>query len=294
MPANPGKSGFRVSAEDLGGLFEDRDTAQLGHFGGAEGLCEALQVDANNGLPQNPRDAPERVAAFGANSLPDPEPFSFLRLVWLASQDRTLLILSGAAIISLILGLYQDFGPSEDGEDEPRIHWIEGTAILATVLVVILAESLNDYNKEKQFRKLNAKKEERDIVVIRQGDHRSMSVHDLLVGDIALLEPGDIAPADGILLEQSNLRMDESTATGESEVVRKTLEDDPFILSGTSVAEGTGRMIVCCVGQNSFYGRTLMAMKEEPEDPRTPLEIKLDDLAERIAKLGWLQPGSGV
>jgi Ca2+-transporting ATPase len=130
-----------------------------------------------------------------------------------------------------------------------------------------------------------------------------ISVHDIQVGDILHLEPGDIVPVDGIFIEGHDLKCDESAATGESDAVRKnTLKEcekqadkhanakgpvhlpDPFIISGAKVLEGVGNYLVTGVGVNSYYGRTMMALRTESES--TPLQEKLNDLAEMIAKLG--------
>ena len=95
---------------------------------------------------------------------------------------------------------------------------------------------------------------------------------DVLVGDLALLEPGEIIPCDGVLVAGHNIRCDESGATGESDAIKKVtpeeaLEDrnvnketrkDPFIISGSKVLEGVGHYIVVAVGPKSFNGRIMM------------------------------------
>ena len=81
--------------------------------------------------------------------------------------------------------------------------------------------SLNDWQKERQFQKLNEKKEERGVKVIRGGNERIVDVHEVVVGDIAILEPGEIVPCDGIFLSGHNVKCDESGATGESDAIRK-------------------------------------------------------------------------
>jgi Ca2+-transporting ATPase len=136
-----------------------------------------------------------------------------------------------------------------------------------------------------------------------------ISIHDIQVGDILHLEPGDIVPVDGIFIEGHNLKCDESAATGESDAVRKQnwkmcerlaakeessssgkvqtehkSTPDPYIISGAKVLEGVCSYLVTAVGENSYYGRTMMALRSEPES--TPLQEKLNDLAEMIAKLG--------
>lgn len=74
-----------------------------------------------------------------------------------------------AAIVSLGVGLYEDLGapPQLDanGNPEPDVHWVEGVAIIVAIILVVTVGSVNDYQKEKQFRKLNAKKEDRDVRV---------------------------------------------------------------------------------------------------------------------------------
>ena len=74
--------------------------------------------------------------------------------------------------------------------------------------------SLNDWQKERQFRVLNDKKEERGVKVVRSGIERVIDIKELLVGDVALLEPGEIVPCDSIFISGHNIRCDESGATG--------------------------------------------------------------------------------
>ncbi|KAI9006437.1 PMCA-type calcium-translocating P-type ATPase [Hyaloraphidium curvatum] len=277
----PEIANFGVTPEELQSLFDPKDAEALRNLSGGFGICKALGVDPHVGLQEPPPDLEERVRVFGANRLPDTPSLSFLELMWLAAHDKTLIMLTLAALFSLAFGLYEDL--TRDPEDPP-IHWVEGTAIISTVIIVTLFSSLNDWQKERQFRKLNATKEARDVIVLRSGDHKTVSVYDVVVGDILFLEPGDVVPVDGILLELSNLRTDESAATGESDQIRKNLDGDPFVLSGSNVTDGTGKFVVCCVGERSYSGTTMMALRTDTG--QTPLEVKLDGLAEDIAKLG--------
>jgi Ca2+-transporting ATPase len=153
--------------------------------------------------------------------------------------------------------------------------------------------------EERQFVKLNKKKDDRNVKVTRSGKPREISIYDVLVGDVMLLEPGDMVPVDGIFIDGHNLRCDESSATGESDLVKKhpgvdvyraieahenVTKMDPFILSGAKVTEGIGTFLVTSVGVNSSYGKTMMALREPGQT--TPLQSKLNVLAEYIAKLG--------
>ncbi|RHZ80355.1 hypothetical protein Glove_137g68 [Diversispora epigaea] len=242
----------------------------------------------------------QRTRTYGKNVLPERKSKSIFELMWMAMQEKVLILLTIAAIVSLGLGLYQDFGVKNEN-NEPKIHWIEGVAILVAVFIVVSVGSLNDWQKERQFQKLNAKKEDREVKVIRDGKESLLSVHQVLVGDILKLEPGDIIPCDGVIIEAHNLKCDESAATGESDAVKKLKYEecikelkgdetdsktkfDPFIISGSKVLEGVGSYVVIAVGVNSFNGKTMMALRIDPEE--TPLQLKLNDLAEKIAKLG--------
>ncbi|KAI1843540.1 hypothetical protein JX265_014129, partial [Neoarthrinium moseri] len=134
---------------------------------------------------------------------------------------------------------------------------------------------------------------------IRSGKTIELSVFDILSGDVVHLEPGDLLPVDGILIQGFDVKCDESQATGESDIIRKMAGDDvfnaiengenlkradPFIQSGARVMEGVGTFMVTSTGIYSSYGKTLMALNDDPEI--TPLQSKLNIIAEYIAKLG--------
>ena len=237
----------------------------------------------------------DRKRIFKDNRLPDKKAKSFLELAWLAYNDKVLILLTVAAVVSLALGIYESIS-STDGE---HAQWVEGVAITVAILIVVIVGAANDWQKERQFVKLNKKKVDRDIKVIRSGKSRQISVHDILVGDVVHLEPGDMIPVDGIFISGHDLRCDESSVTGESDILKKhSGEDvyqaleahqsvtkmDPFIISGAKVTEGIGTFLVTAVGVNSSYGQTMMALREDAQT--TPLQSKLNVLAEYIAKLG--------
>lgn len=145
-------------------------------------------------------------------------------------------MLSIAAVVSLALGFFQDFGPARD-PNQPPVDWVEGVAIIVAVCVVVLVGSINDWQKERQFQVLNAKKEERMLKVIRAGIERQINVHDVVVGDIALLEPGEIIPCDGVFLSGNNVRCDESGATGESDTIKKLSYEECIALRDAKLRE---------------------------------------------------------
>ncbi|KJE89783.1 calcium-translocating P-type ATPase [Capsaspora owczarzaki ATCC 30864] len=111
-------------------------------------------------------------------------------------------------------------------------------------------------------------------------------VAEVLVGDRVEISTGDILSADGVFISGASIKCDESGATGESDAVKKGTghKEDPFFLSGTMVLEGSGAMLVTATGVHSFNGKLLMALRVENEG--TPLQIKLEALAESIAYFG--------
>ena len=202
----------------LNQLMDPKSIRHLTALGGIDGLCLKLHTDGKLGLPDDDdKAAPsstagtsraDRQRAYGTNTLPDHETKSLLMLMWLALQDRVLIILCVAAAVSLALGLYQDLGtpptyiPSPDCPNQqcaqPQVDWVEGVAILAAVVIVVVVGSVNDWQKERQFRLLNAKKEDRMVTGIRgQGRETLINVHDVVVGDVLALEPGTlVSPSD--------------------------------------------------------------------------------------------------
>ncbi|KIJ66705.1 hypothetical protein HYDPIDRAFT_26133 [Hydnomerulius pinastri MD-312] len=273
--------------------------------------------DDGHGSDPSQASLDERKRVFGENILPQRPIKSLLSLMWLALKDKVLVLLSIAAVVSLALGLFQDFGtPLPPGE--PPVDWVEGVAIMIAILIVVIVGSLNDWQKERQFKALNEKKEERGVKVIRNGVEHVIDVKDVVVGDIALLEPGEIVPCDGIFLSGYNVKCDESAATGETDAIKKlsyaecmalkntrdgvraehggtfggdmkdtrahSSHTDCFVVSGSKVLEGVGRYLVVAVGTKSFNGRIMMALRTDAEN--TPLQLKLNILAELIAKIG--------
>nr|ACC91880.2 plasma membrane Ca++ transporting ATPase 4 variant x/b [Mus musculus] len=274
---------FGCTLMDLRKLMELRGAdavAQISaHYGGVQEICTRLKTSPIEGLSGNPADLEKRRLVFGKNVIPPKRPKTFLELVWEALQDVTLIILEIAAVISLVLSFYRPPGgdneicghiaSSPEEEEEGETGWIEGAAILASVIIVVLVTAFNDWSKEKQFRGLQSRIElEQKFSIIRNGQLIQLPVAEIVVGDIAQIKYGDLLPADGILIQGNDLKIDESSLTGESDHVKKTLDKDPMLLSGTHVMEGSGRMVVTAVGVNSQTGIifTLLGASEEEDD----------------------------
>ncbi|CCT70717.1 probable calcium P-type ATPase NCA-3 (Ca2+-transporting ATPase) [Fusarium fujikuroi IMI 58289] len=294
-PNNP----FNHSPEVLNQLLDPKSLDVLKGLGGLPGLARSLNVDLKAGLSVdelNNQNCP-RIKVFGRNQLPAKKPKSIWRLAWITFQEAVLIMLTVAGTISLALGLYETFGVSHQPGDPTPVDWVEGVAILGAVVIVVVVASHNDWQKEKAFVKLNTKKDDREVKVIRSGKSMLVNVADVVVGDVMNLEPGDLIPADGIFIDGHNVKCDESTVTGESDALKKTpgakcfvddpmrtKEPDPFIISGSRVLEGMGTFIVTSVGVNSSFGKIMMSVRTDIES--TPLQKKLEGLAVAIAKLG--------
>ncbi|KAL6713468.1 plasma membrane calcium [Lecanora helva] len=246
----------------------------------------------------------DRIRIFKDNRLPAKKSLSIWQLFWVAAKDKVLIILTIAALISLALGIYEAVGQTPAPGQGPSLDWVEGLAIGVAVLIVILVTGLNDYRREKQFAVLNSKKEDRQVKVIRSGKSTMISVFDVMVGDVLHLESGNSVPADGILIDGHGVKCDESSATGESDAMRKTggqevyerIQEgtatsklDPFIISGSKVLEGVGTYLVTSVGVNSGFGKIMGSLQIENEE--TPLQAKLGNMASWIGYLGSAAAG---
>lgn len=281
---------FGITVDDLRELMELRSADALHKiqecYGDVYGICTRLKTSPNEGLSGNLADIERRAAVFGKNFIPPKKPKTFLQLVWEALQDVTLIILEIAAIVSLGLSFYQPPGGNEalcgtvsagEEEGEGETGWIEGAAILLSVVCVVLVTAFNDWSKEKQFRGLQSRiEQEQKFTVIRGGQVIQIPIADIVVGDIAQVKYGDLLPADGVLIQGNDLKIDESSLTGESDHVKKMLDRDPMLLSGTHVMEGSGRMVVTAVGVNSQTGIifTLLGAGGDDEDEKKEKEKK--------------------
>ncbi|KOS20135.1 Calcium-transporting ATPase 2 [Escovopsis weberi] len=302
------KSGLSMDETVLDGKIDFHKIVpeDIPQFGTAGDCIPKSVAKAGIYIPPPPEPNPtgafaDRQRVFRDNRLPEKKQMSLLKIVWRAYNDRVLILLTIAAVVSLALGLYQTFGTKHE-PGEPKVEWVEGVAIIVAIVIVVLVGSLNDWNMQRQFSRLNKRQGEQMVNVVRSGRSQKISVFDVMVGDVMHLNTGDIVPVDGIFIDGNEVRCDESSATGESDLLRKTPaakvlaavqsakseEDveklDPFILSGSRVSEGHGTFLVTAVGVNSTYGRITTELQKEQEP--TPLQNKLNTLADWIAKIG--------
>ena len=294
-------SGFNISAidlENLMGKYKERgnDFLDLKYFSEkpVAQLIQDLKTDPENGLS----NLSGREEAFGSNKVfVEPVPH-FCSYVWEALKDLMVRILIVAAIVSIILGCTFSDDPSKD--------WIDGVSIVIAVLVVVLVGSITDYQKETKFHELNeVQAEGTKYKLIRNGQPEDHISDDLLVGDLIMVNYGDIMAADVLLIEGNGIKMDESALTGESDAMKKEKYEkckelldagekklpSPLILSGTNCIEGSGKGIVIAVGEHSQKGIIRRTVDNAQENSQTPLEAKLERIAELI---GYFGIGAGI
>jgi len=294
-------SDFNISAidlENLMGKYKERgnDFLDLKYFEekSVAELVQDLKTDTEIGLTS----FEGREEAFGSNKVfVEPVPH-FCSYVWEALKDLMVRILIVAAIFSIVLGCTFSDDPSKD--------WIDGVSIVIAVLVVVLVGSITDYQKEKKFHELNeVQAEGTKYKLIRNGQPEDHISDDILVGDLIMINYGDIMPADVLLIDGNGIKMDESALTGESDAMKKeriekcrelknqgeTKLPSPLILSGTNCVEGSGKGIVIAVGEHSQKGIIRRTVDNAQENSQTPLEAKLERIAELI---GYFGIGAGI
>jgi Ca2+-transporting ATPase len=239
--------------------------------------AEALGVDVAVGW--SPDAVAAARAAHGENRLPEVKPKRVWAMFIAAVSDKTLLILIGAALLSLGVELLK--ASLQEGY---AAHYIDGLAILVAVLIASLVTTLNEARAAKEFRLLNKQREDIPVKVLRGGHVRAISIHELVVGDVVYFDPGDRLPADGRLLLGVDVTVDQSTLTGESMPVHKDA-DDLELKGGTVVSTGSGAMVLEAVGAKTEMGRLQVSLTDAEEDP-TPLQERLSRLADRIGLFG--------
>ncbi|CAA0829544.1 Calcium-transporting ATPase 9- plasma membrane-type [Striga hermonthica] len=266
---------YAIGLEQLASMTRDHNLSALQQYGGVKGIAEMLKTDTEIGISGDDDELSQRKNAFGSNTYPVKKGRSFLRFLWEAWQDLTLIILIIAAVASLALGI------KTEGLEE---GWYDGGSITFAVLLVIFVTATSDYRQSLQFQNLNEEKRNIKVEVIRGGRRDKISIYEIVVGDVIPLKIGDQVPADGILTSGHSLAIDESSMTGESKIVHKD-HKSPFFMSGCKVADGAGTMLVTGVGINTEWG-LLMASISEDTGEETPLQVRLNGVATFIGIVG--------
>jgi len=252
----------------------------LDKIGGINGLVKKIGTNIETGLTSSQVLALRE--KFGSNEFPESPLIPYYELLYNALTDATLLVLIAAAAVSLGIGIWQH--GAEDG-------WIEGGAIFIAVFAVSNISAGNDYSKQLQFRALEktSSADER-ASVLRDGAIQRINPAELVVGDIIVLQAGDMIPADSCICTPNTILANESSLTGEPLDLKKSLEKDPFLISSCLVTEGEeARAVVIGVGDKSQWGKIKANLVTESVN--TPLQDKLEDMT---ALVGYVGMGASV
>jgi len=234
--------------------------------------------------------AQKQRAIFGLNEIPAKAGTPFWKLVLKQFEDLLVLILLGAAVVSLILGFLEEDASFGSAIIEPSVIMI---ILIANAIVGVYQESSAEdaIEKLKEYEASSAR-------VYRDGQLKEVERSDLYPGDLVKVVVGDKVPADCRLVSliSQTIRLNQSTLTGETVPVMKITERLPMkshvtnqdkvnmLFSGTLVASGSGLAVVCYTAGNTSMGK-IQASLEEEEDEKTPLGEKLDEFAELLSKI---------
>ncbi|EOY09204.1 Autoinhibited Ca2+-ATPase 11 isoform 1 [Theobroma cacao] len=267
------EANFGIEPDELASIVHGHDIKRLKLHGGVEGIARKITVSPDEGVCSDNISTRQKI--YGLNCYTEKPPRTFWMFVWDALQDLTLIILMVCAVISIGVGLATEGWPK---------GMYDGSGILLTLILVVSVTAISDYRQSLQFRELDREKKKIYVQVTRDGRRQQVSIYDLVIGDVVHLGIGDQVPADGLFISGYSLQIDESSLSGEIDPV-DIYEQHPFLLSGTKVRDGSGKMLVTAVGMRTEWGKLMETLNEGGED-ETPLQVKLNGVATIIGKIG--------
>ena len=237
-----------------------------------------MDIDKNKRIGLTDEQVKQSREQHGRNVLTPPQRTSLWKLYLDKYRDPIIQILLVAAFVSLILAFIEK-------------NFMETIGIFVAVFLATTVGFYFERDAAKKFNLLTALSEEQPVKVRRNGKVMEIPRHDVVVGDVVLVEVGDEVPADGELIVCNDLQINESTLTGEP-VAEKSLEgggDGAYprnvILRSTMVMNGRGEFVVTAVGDATEIGKVAKKSTEQTS-VETPLHMQLDKLAKMISKVG--------
>lgn len=237
-----------------------------------------MNIDKNKRIGLTDEQVKQSREQHGKNVLTSPQRTSLWKLYLDKYRDPIIQILLVAAFVSLILAFIEK-------------NFMETIGIFVAVFLATTVGFYFERDAAKKFNLLTALSEEQPVKVRRNGKVMEIPRHDVVVGDVVLVEVGDEVPADGELIVCNDLQINESALTGEP-VAEKSLEgggDGAYprnvILRSTMVMNGRGEFVVTAVGDATEIGKVAKKSTEQTS-VETPLHMQLDKLAKMISKVG--------
>ena len=227
----------------------------------------------------------------GSNILTPPEKTSLWKQFLEKFEDPIIRILLLAWVLSMIISSVHCWGPEQEG----FAAFLEPLGIFFAIMLASTIGFFFEVKAARAFEVLNAVNDDIMVTVIRDGKVQEVSRKDIVVGDVVMLNTGDEAPADGVLIEAHSLQINESTLTGEPVISKTTVEADfdneatypsNKVLRSTTVVDGHGIMCVELVGDATEYGKVNQGALID-NNLETPLQLQLKRLAGVISKMGY-------
>ena len=283
---------------DIMNLYKERteDYEDIKYFdeqGGIEELLKKLDTNQKTGITSTEN----REEHFGSNKIFEKPLPSLLDFIKESLEDKMIIILIISSIIEIGISLFNILIKGERN----NMDWLDGISIIIAVIVVVTVGSITNYKKEMKFHDLNDLENHfTKFNIIRNSKTQEVTSENLLVGDLIKINYGEILPADILLVEGDGIKVDESSLTGESIAVKKKIFEEckkeiknkiknpssNLLLCGTNVIEGTGYGIVIAIGDYSQRGIIKGTIDNAQEDNQSPLEIKLNVIADAIGYFG--------
>ncbi|KAH7379914.1 putative calcium-transporting ATPase 2 [Cadophora sp. MPI-SDFR-AT-0126] len=328
---------FAFSPGQLNKLYNPKSLAAFVALGGLAGLEKGLRTDRNSGLsidehildgrvtfedataniavrhcspesaddrtthpPSDPSYSTgpfsDRIRIFSDGRVPPRRRRNLFRCVIRRFENRAF-----AYLLALLSFVYLSIRLTDHSVELKSYgtEWQQVVILLSLYIVYLFLGGLIEWKRDGDYTKLCLKRRDAQTRVVRSGKAVLIPKFDVLVGDIVLFEPGDIIPADGILVSGHHATFDEACCTGEADLMRKIPADeamaqiearalsarnDPFVLSGSIVVAGMGSFIATSVGVHSGQGKIEMSLRDDPDD--SPLQIELVRVCDSIIKLG--------
>jgi P-type Ca2+ transporter type 2C len=181
-----------------------------------------------------------------------------------------------------VLGCTLGFGIKEH---DLKDGWYDGVSIFLVVFLVAAVSVVSNHGQARRFDRLATESDNIVVAVVRGGRRQELSIFDVVVGDVVVLNIGDAVPADGVFMQGHALQVDESSMTGEPHPVDIDAEESPFLASGVKVIDGCDHMLVTAVGTDTTWGEMTGSITREKTEP-TPLQEHLEALTSNIGKVG--------
>ena len=221
---------------------------------------------------------------YGRNRLTPKKKRSFLNVYWSNYDDPIVIVLLVALAINVMFTFVG------------KVDWHECAGILLSVIISTFVSAISEYSNENTFQKLHDEASNTKCKVWRNGTLCEVLISDIVVGDTILLQPGDLVPADGRILDGA-VMIDQSPLNGESKEIEKKSDgrllskpkfndfwNDYSVFRGCVVCSGEAAMVADVVGDNTVYGK--LADEAQEDSRESPLTIKLAKLAKSISKFG--------